>query len=185
MPPLYATVALEEVNDGTVRIGQYLNFDVTRFGHVLFDEHRSVAEGTDGFAHGAVHLLGKFLGAFYDAHPLTTTPGGGFDQDRKADLLGGALGLGHVGDGVIDSGDHRHVVVLHRILGGEFVAHHFDGVGPGSDEGDAGIGYFLGEDRILTQEPVAGMNGIGSGVAAGLDDLVHHQVGLRGGGRSE
>ena len=183
--PLYTTVPLEQVHDVAMRIGQHLNLNVPGFADVFFNKNRAVPEGTDGFAHGAVHLLGKFFGAFYDAHAFTAATGSRFDEDRKADLLRGALGFLHVRNGVIDTGHHGYVVVFDGFLGRQLIAHHFDGVRPWSDEDDPGFGHFLGEDRVFAQEPVPRMDRIGSGITAGLNDLVHHQVGLCRRGRSQ
>jgi hypothetical protein len=58
-------------------------------------------------------------------------------------------------------------------------------VGSGADEGDAGGFDLPGKLRVLAQEAVAGVDGVGAGVFGGFDDLFHDQVGLVGGGGAE
>ena len=57
------------------------------------------------------------------------------------------------------------------------------GVGP--DEDDAGLGQRARKGLALGQEAVAGMHRLGAGLAAGLDDLVDHQIAFGGGRRPD
>ena len=52
----------------------------------------------------------------------------------------------------------------------DLVAHGRDGVRVGADERDAGRAQRLGEGLALGQEAVAGMDRLGAGAAAGVDD---------------
>ena len=69
---------------------------------------------------------------------------------------------------------------LHRLFGGDLVAHHADMFGPGADEGDAVFLDDLGESGVLRQKAVAGMDRFGAGDLAGRDDRGNVEIGLRG-----
>ena len=50
MPPLERAVALEEMHDVAVPVGEDLDLDVPRREHVFLDEHARVAEGAQRLA---------------------------------------------------------------------------------------------------------------------------------------
>jgi len=50
MPALNRAIALAQVDDVAVPVGQYLEFDVMRSLDILFEEDASVAEGSLGLA---------------------------------------------------------------------------------------------------------------------------------------
>ena len=61
----------------------------------------------------------------------------------------------------------------------DLVAHRGDGAGIGADEDNSGLGQRRGKSLALGQKSIARMHGLGAGLAAGLDDLVDHQVAFR------
>ena len=67
-----------------------------------------------------------------------------------------------------------------RLLALDLVAHGGDGAWVGADEDDAGLRQRHGKCLALGQEAVAGVHGLGAGLAAGVDDLVDDEVGLGG-----
>ena len=79
----------------------------------------------------------------------------------------------------------RDVGLRGGLLGLDLVAHRGDGAGIGSDEDDAGFGQRARKGLALGQESVAGMHGLGAGLAAGLDDLLHHQIAFGRGRRPD
>ncbi len=74
-------------------------------------------------------------------------------HDRDAEALGGALGL-------------------------DLVAHQADVLGARADELDAVLGQNLGEARILGQEAVARVHGVGAGDLAGGEQRRNVEVAL-------
>jgi len=48
--------------------------------------------------------------------------------------------------------------------------------GLGADEDDPGLGQRARKGFALGQESIAGMHRLSAGLAAGLDDLLHHQI---------
>ena len=77
------------------------------------------------------------------------------------------------------TGQDRHLRLLHRLAGFFLLAHEPHGFGSGSDELDVRSAANLGEVRVLTQQAVAGMNGIDIGDFRSRDDGGHIQIALR------
>ena len=83
------------------------------------------------------------------------------------------------------AGHGRDVGLGGGLLGLDLVAHRGDGAGVGSDEDDAGLGERARKGFALGQEAVAGMHRLRAGLAAGLDDLVDHQIAFGSGRRPD
>ena len=62
----------------------------------------------------------------------------------------------------------------------DLVAHRGDGFGIGSDEDDAGLVERTGKRRALGKKAVARMHGLGAARFTCGDDIVDHQIALRG-----
>ena len=176
VPPLYGALPFEEVNDVAVLVGQHLDLDVAGAGDVLLDEDRPVAEGVLRLADRPGHLFLDLRFVLDDAHALATPTGCCLDEDRVAHLPADPLGQGHVGDGLLDAGHHRDVVAGHGFFGGQFVAHHLDGVGARTDEGQPRRFHPPGELGVLAKKTVAGVDGVRAGGLRRGDHLVDHQV---------
>ena len=128
-------------------------------------------------ASGGDRLVEVFLG-LGDLHAATTAAGGGLDQHGEADLLGGGESLFLGRDGAVGAGNHRDAGFLHRLLGGDLVAHHLDVVRGRADEGHAMGGHDLGEPGVFRQEPVARVNSLGARDLRRCDDRGDVQVAL-------
>ena len=111
-----------------------------------------------------------------DPHALAAAAGGGLDHHRIADLVGDLHRVLVVLDDAEIARHGRDVGLGGRLLGFDLVAHRGDRAGVGADEDDAGLGQRPREGLALGQEAVAGMHRLGAGLAAGLDDLVDHQI---------
>ena len=177
--------ALAEIDHVAVLVAEHLDLDVARIGDELLDEDPVVAEGGCGFRLGAGEALGDLARGIGDAHALAAAAGGGLDHHRIADLVGD-------GHRLLRPLDHPEIARDGRNLGGgrgllrlDLVAHGGDGARIGADEDDAGFGQRLRESLALGQEAVAGMDGLGTGGFAGLDDLLDDEVGLGGRRRAD
>ena len=162
-----------------VLVAQHLDLDVARALDELLDEDAVVAEGVLGLgANGGEALLHVLL-VPGDPDALAAAAGRGLQHHRIADLAADLHGV----SGVVDLAD----VAGHagdpggggELLGFDLVAHGLDGVGIGADEDDALVGAALGELGLFRQEAEAGVHSLGAGLAAGGDDLVGVEVGLR------
>ena len=86
MAPLDRAVALAEVDDVPVVVGEDLHLDMTRIVEIPLDVHRRVGEVRLTFPpRGLVRSLDLVLGA-RDLETLAATPRGRLDRDRIADL---------------------------------------------------------------------------------------------------
>ncbi len=94
-------------------------------------------------------------------------------------------------DGVLRAFDHAQIArhggnlrFRRRLLALDLVAHRLDGLDVRPDERDARRLQRLSEGCILGQEAVARMDSLGARLLGGLDNLLHHEIGLRGGRRA-
>ncbi|BAS08059.1 calcium ion binding protein [Arthrobacter sp. Hiyo4] len=71
------------------------------------------------------------------------------------------------------------------MAGLHLVAEGRNGLGGRADPGDAGRDDLGGELGVFGEEAVTGVDAVGAGLAGNINDLVHHQVGLRGGVATE
>ena len=170
------TFALAEIDDVAVLVAQHLDFDVAGIDDEFLDEDPVVAERRLGFRFGKTEPFGDFRGRMRDPHPLAAAAGGGLDHDGIADGVGDLHRMLLVGDDAEEARHGRDIGLCRRLLGLDLVAHRGDGAGVGTDEDDAGLGKRARKGFALGQEPVAGMHGLRAGLAAGLDDLLHHQI---------
>ena len=77
-------------------------------------------------------------------------------------------------------GDDRDAGLLHRPPRPDLVADELEGGGRRADEDDLLPLEPPGEIRVLGEEAVAGMDGLGARPPDGLDDAVHVEIALRG-----
>ena len=178
-------LALPEIDAVAVAVGDQLDLDVARLFDILLDEHAIVGERGLGLVGRRAEAFMRFGIVVGDAHALAAAAGRGLDHDRVADLLGDLHRLVGIGNRRQVTGHGADPGRLRELLRFDLVAHGVDGVGIGTDEGDAGLGQRLLEGFFLGQEAVARMHRLGAGRLAGLDDLVDQQVGLRRGRRSD
>ena len=182
MAPLGGAVALEQVHDAAVRVGEHLHLDVARALDQALDQQRAVAERGARLAPRGGERLRQLRGRAHDPHALAAAAGGGLDHQREADgagrlrrelLVGRVLERGHDRD-VGGQRDPARLVLA---------AEPLDHVGRRADERQAGVRAGAGERGVLGQEAVAGVDGLRAGAAGGVDQRGDREVGLgRGGG---
>ena len=85
---LDGAVALAEVDDVAVVVGQDLHLDVPGLDDELLDVDAAVAEGGLGLGLGGVEAGAQGDVVVGDAHAASAAAGGGLDEDRVADLVG-------------------------------------------------------------------------------------------------
>ncbi len=185
MAALDRALALPEVDDGAVRVAEHLHLDVPRLLDELLDEHPVVAERGPRFVLAADESFPGFGVRARDAQALPAAAGARLDHHRIADLARDLDRLRGVADHVGIARDRVDLRLLGELLGGDLVAHAGDRLDVRADEGDAGLLERPGERFVLGQEAVAGMDGLGAGLLARLDDPVDHQIALRRGRRTD
>ncbi len=121
VPALGGAVALVQVHDVAVGVGEDLHLDVAPVLDVPLDQQGVVAERGERLALGRGHRLGELgLGA-HDAHALAATAGRGLDQHRERHLAEavGAVArdgpAGHHGDTGLDGDLAGGVLAAHPV----------------------------------------------------------------------
>ena len=158
MPALQAALALAQVDDVAVLVGEDLDLDVPRPLHVPLQQQGVVAERGPCLPARRGDRRGQLRRRGHQPHALAAASGGRLDQQRVADLIRG-VGQVRVGrrlPGLLAvTGQHRHSGGQDRGLGPDLVAHRLDRGGGRADEGQAGRGAGASEGGVLRQEPVA------------------------------
>ncbi len=183
--PLQRTVAGAQVNRIALAVAHHLHFDVPGLGEVLLHIDGVVGEGGLGLRAGGRPGVEQVELAVRDLHAAPAAAGSGLDEDGIADLGGRALGLGFGRDLAPGAGDHGDAQFNRGLLGGDLVAHDRDVMLGRADEGDLVLGQDAGKARVLAEEPVAGMDGVGARDLAGGKDRGDVEVGVAGRGRPD
>ena len=151
----------------------------------LLEDQAGVAERGLGLSAGEVHGRREACAVYNEAHALAAAAGRGLDHHRKAD----GVGLGReAGGGLVlarIAGDARHAGGGGQRLRGGLVAHGGDAVGGGADKDEAGVDAGPGQRRLLRQEAVARMDGVGAQRPGGLDQPLHDQIAVARRGRAD
>ena len=172
---LHRAVALVEVDDVALGVGEDLHLDVARVDHRLLEEHGGVAERGLGLAHGRVDGVAQVLGPLDPAHAAPATARDGLDEDRETDVVGRGDQRVDVGGGRAGA-QHRHARLPGRGDRPRLVAGEVQHVGGRPDERDARLGARLREIGVLREEAVAGVDGVGARPAGRLHHLVDGEV---------
>ena len=156
-----------------------------RIFDVFFNEHAVVAEARFRLRRGGEEAFAHLIGRARDAHALAAAAGARLDHDRIADAVGDLDRLLRAFDHAKIAGHGGDLRCRRRLLALDLVAHRLDGVDVRPDERDAGRLQRLGEGGILRQKAVARMDRFRARLLGRLDDLLHHEIGLRGGRRPD
>ena len=120
-----------------------------------------------------------------DPHALAAAAGGSLDHHGIADLVGDLDRMLFVFDDAEMAGHGGDVGFRRGFLRLDLVAHRGDRAGVGADEDDPGLVKRARKGLAFGQEPVAGMHRFRADLAAGLDDLLHHEVAFGRGRRPD
>ena len=185
MTALDRAVALAEVDDVPVRVGEHLHLDVARILEIPLDVHRGVGEVRLPLALGGLERLHGLAGRPHDLHALAAAAGRRLDDQRIADLLADGDDLVRRADGVGRARDDRDACRLHRLARPRLRAHQLDRRRRRADPDEAGLLDGARERGVLGEEAVAGMDRLGARAGRRLEQLLDDQVGLRGGVAAE
>ena len=177
MPALQAAFPLTEAAHLPVGVREHLYLDVARARQETLHQQGGVPEGGDCLPAGGGDGGAQVAGLVHPAHAFAPTARGRLQQDREADVQGRGLQFDVVEARFVAAGNHRHAGGRHGPLGVDLVAHQLDGLGGRADEGDPGGGTAAGEGRVLGQEAVARVDGVGIGDLGRGHDPVDVQVG--------
>ena len=170
IPALEGAVALAQMVDIAVLVGQDLHLDVLGLHQILLHKDVAAAEGLLRLAVyqlvGGLDLLGPVAAA---AVPRPPPPGSGLQDHGKAEADGLFQRVVGVPQRLGAAGDDGHAALDGDLLGAELVTHLGQHVGGRAHEQDAVGLAGPGKIGVLRQEAVAGMDG-GDATAAGKAD---------------
>ena len=176
MPALHRAVALEQMDAAAVRIREHLELDVPRLGQIFFQEHAIVAEARLRLAPCRAERSVERIVTLDDAHPLAPATGPRLDQNRVTDRVRLREQARVLLVGSVITGHDRHSGFGHDRLGLRFRAHRADRRRRRPDEDESGRGNRSREVRVLGQEAVAGMDGLGTARAGRGDDRLALEI---------
>ena len=182
---LQRALALPQVDDVPVLIGEHLHLDVARGEHQPLEEEGVVAEAACGLASGRGERLGQVCRVVDLAHPLAAAACGRLHEDGEAHLTRAGDELFVREPGFRDSGNQRHATRGDGLLRGDLVTHDVDRCGGGAEEDDALLLETAGECRILGEEAVSRVDRLGACRPDSRDDPLDVEVGLGGRGRPQ
>jgi hypothetical protein len=175
---LHRAVAQSEGEHVAVEIGHDLHLHVPPAFDPTLDEDAIVPEGGLGLVRGRTEGLLDLSGAGDHADATPSPAGGGLEDDRVAEALGGAAGGLGVGEGLAAPGRDRDADLLGEALGGDLVSEAAQRLGPGAQPQEPRPDHRLGEGRILGEEPPARPHRIGTARPKRLEHPAHVEVGL-------
>ena len=167
MAPLQGAVALAEMDRIALAVAENLDLDVARLGEIFLDVDLVVAEGGLGFGARRRRARAEVGRRVRDLHAASAAAGRRLDQHREAHRLGDLHRLRLARHRAVGAGHDGNAELLGGLLRLDLVAHDADVLGRRADEGDLVLFEDFGEARVLGQEAVAGMHGVGAGDLAG------------------
>ena len=183
--PLDGALALAEVDDVVVGVGEDLDLDVPRLGDGALEVDGRVAEGGAGLGARRAQRLREVVLAAHEPHALAAAAHGGLEHHRIADLARDPGGLDVARHGLEGAGHHRHTQLTRELAGRRLTAHPAHRRRRRADEGQPGGRARLRERRVLGEEPVPRVHGVGARAPRRLHEAVDHEVALGGGGGTD
>ena len=178
--PLEGAVPLEQVDHIAELVAQHLHLDVLGLHQELLHEDVVVAEGLLGLGLHQVEVGAHLFHGVAPAHAAAAAAGGSLQNDREAELHGQLLGGLPTLQRLCGAGGGGHAAGHGDLLGGQLVAHQVQDLGGGADELDARGFAGPGKIRVLTEEAVARVDGVGAVLLRQLDDPGDVQIGAQG-----
>ena len=176
VPPLHRTVALVQMRDVAVRVGENLHLDVARVDDGLLQEDGAVAERRARLARGGLDRLAEVLGSVTRRMPRPPPPATALTKTGKPTPSAAFISSSMSSDGFDDFSVGTARFPRFRDRAG-LVAREVQHVGRRPDEDDPVLGARRGEVGVLRQEAVARVHRVGAGELRRPDDLVDVEVG--------
>ena len=161
MAALDRALALEQVHDVAVRVGEDLHLDVPGAFDDAFDVERAVAECRRRLASCSRHELTGLGIRSNEPHAFSAAAGRGLDEHRIADRPRGRQHSIVSLIGRSAAWDHRHAGGLHQRARRDLRSHALDDSGRRTDEYESGLLARAGKRSPLREKPVSGMHRIG------------------------
>ena len=175
---LHGAVALVQMHQIAVRITQNLHFDVSRAANQLLEIDLILAECRLGLAARRRHRLDELAVVLDDAHAAPTTAPTGLQHHREANRAGHRHDRRGVGGQGRRGGHHRNTGGLRQISRLDLVAQPPHGIRERAHEYDVCRGAGFRKLGTFRQEPIAGMDRVGTRLGRDPDDVRYIEVGL-------
>ena len=173
---LQRAVALAEVADAAVLVGEDLHLYVLGLHKVFFYEYAVVAEGLAGLVGDELECGGDVLVLFAQPHPAPAASGGGLEDDGIAEFARQRERLLRALQRLARAGDDRHAALDGYFLGLELVPHLRQHAARRADELYARLLAGPRKGRVLAQKAVAGVDGVHAALFGQSDDFVYRQI---------
>ncbi len=177
--PLGGAVALPQPHGVPVGVGDDLHLHVAGPRQVPLHVALVPTEVGEGLPHGRLQSFGGLLGTGDHLHAPPAAAVSRFDGHRPSELVPEGGDLLWRGQDLGSPGHAGYAGPLGGVTGADLVAHHLDGTGWGTDEGDAAVGDRPGEVGVLREEPVPRVDAVGPALFDDAEDCLGVQIALR------
>ena len=178
MAALDRAVALAEVDDVAVEVGEHLHLHVPRPLEIALQVDGVVGEVRLALALRRLERPLELVRRGRRLDPLAAPAGGGLHGHRIADLSRCRASVVQRGDGLRQAGHDRDAGGGHRLPSGRLRRHRLHRVGRGPDERQARRRTRPGERGVLGQEPEARVDRLRARPLRGADDRLAAEVAL-------
>jgi hypothetical protein len=177
VPPLERAIALAEVHAVPLSVEEHLDLDVAWPFQVALEDEPCVAERDGRLSACLSYRLEEGIRCPHRVHPFPATAGARLDQDRVADAL--RLGTQRAVALVIPVVSRKDGDPERRgePAAGRLVAERAHRLGRRTEPPQVGRHHALREPGLLRQEPVPGMDRIGTRPSRCLEHCVGIQIG--------
>ena len=176
---LQGAVALVEMDDVAVSVGQNLHLDVFGLLKKFFDEDTVVPEGFGGLAFHQVEGGDHFLLAVAAAHAAAAAAGCRLEHNGEAVFPGLFQGFLAAFERLGAAGDDGYPAADGRFFGGKLVAHLGKHMGRRADKHDAVFFAGLGKSGVFGQKSVTGMDSVHITAFGQVDNGGNVQIGTK------
>ena len=161
-----------------VLIRQHLSFHVAGAIQVALHETLATAESCGGLTGSGCEEFRDLLHGVGHLHASATTAECSLHRNGQAVFLGECLDFGCILYRFFGSWCQWGIHLGGDVAGGDFVTQLVDSCWWWTDPYQAGILDSLSEIAVFGEESITGVDGIGTGLAGGIKDLLEVEVGL-------
>ena len=180
VPALNRALPFEEVDDVARRVREDLELDVPRSIQAPLEVHRAIGEGSLGLAPSLLTASSRSARSVDDAHPLPAASGGGLDEDGIAESSAASESSSRSDDGESMPGITGTPASRTSFRASVLSPSSREHLGWRADECRPASASAAGKRRVLGEEAIARMHGLGPCVLGSGDDRLHVEVVLRG-----
>src|SRR5262249_29448488 len=178
MPPLQRAVAFAEIYGVAVFVGENLYLHVAGIGNGFFEVNLVVPEGAESLAPRGVEGGSELGWIPRQPHPSAASAGRRLEHDGIAKRGRKLLRFGERAHAAGSAGNERQAGFLHLLARARLRSHQLHRLGRRANEGNTGLTAGLGKLRVLGEETVAGMDGVGASLPGSIENGPDIQIRL-------